>query len=163
MVYTMKIYVDGGCRGNGQPGSIGAAAVAFKLRYGRLKGWHRSLPRWPPPTNQRAEISAIILALEKALEKYDNLYSSPRLNVKIYTDSKYAVGCMRTWIDKWISNGWKNAAGNTVANRDLIAKASDLDDKLLELGKVKYIWIPREDNVYADSLCNDNMDGQVRF
>lgn len=156
----MEIYTDGGCRGNGQPGAIGAAAAAFKKRNGAYLGWTRSLPRYPRPTNQRAEITGIIVALEQALDKYDDLDASPYLKVKIYSDSRYAVNCMTTWIYKWANNGWTNAAGYEVANRDLIQEASRLDDRLRELGEVDYMWIPREDNEYADSLCNQDMDEQ---
>lgn len=158
MVYTMEIYVDGGCRGNGQPGSIGAAAALFKFRSGGHRAWTKRLPRYPPPTNQRAEITAIILALDQALEKFAELRSSPRLDVKIYSDSKYAIGCMTDWIYKWSRNGWINAAGNEVANRDLIQEASDLDDRLREEGSVQYIWIPRAENEDADRYCNELMD-----
>jgi ribonuclease HI len=158
MVYFMEIYVDGGCRGNGQPDSIGAAAAVFKLRYGRRMTWTRVLPDYPPPTNQRAEITAIIIALEQVLEKYDELDSYPRLNVKIYADSKYAIGCMNEWIYKWTRNGWRNASGNEVANRELIEEASDLDDQVKELGSVEYIWIPRAENEEADEACNRAMD-----
>ena len=77
MVYTMEIYVDGGCRGNGQPGSIGAAAAVFKLRSGNQQAWTKALPQYPPPTNQRAEITAIILALKQALEKLAELHTNP--------------------------------------------------------------------------------------
>lgn len=101
MVYTMKIYVDGGCRGNGQPGAIGAAAAVFQFKWGKQRAWTRVLPRHPRPTNQRAEITAIILALELALERYRNLDSYPWIDVKIYSDSKYAVNCMNVWMDKW--------------------------------------------------------------
>lgn len=118
------------------------------------------MPRWPTPTNQRAEITAIILALEQALEEYANLDGNPWLDVKIYSDSKYAIGCMTDWVYKWRANGWRNAAGNEVANRDLIEEASDLDDRLKEEGDVKYIWIPREDNDEADRICNDALDDQ---
>lgn len=158
MVYTMEINVDGGCRGNGKPGSIGAAAAIFKLRFGRQIVWTTSLPRHPPPTSQRAEITAIILALEKALEKYAELHTNPWLDIKIYSDSRYAVGCMTEWVYKWSRNGWINAAGNEVANRDLIQKASDLDDRLKEEGTVKYIWIPREENQDADRYCTEVLD-----
>src|ERR1700722_12779646 len=125
MVYIMKIYVDGGCRGNGQPGAIGAAAAVFKKRDGKYFGWTRSLPLYPPPTNQRAEITAIILALEQALEKLEELDTNPHLDVKIYSDSRYAIGCMTNWIYKWTRNGWINATGNEVANRILTQGASD--------------------------------------
>lgn len=160
MVYIMEIYTDGGCRGNGQPGAIGAAAAVFKTKYGRYKCWTRSLPSYPPPTNQRAEITAIIVALEQALEKYNELDSNPWLHVKIYSDSRYAVDCMTKWIYKWANNGWINYAGRSVANRDLLEEASDLDDRLKEEGEVEYLWIPREENEIADKLCNENMDNQ---
>lgn len=160
MVYIMEIYTDGGCRGNGHWEAIGAAAVVFKLKYGRYKAWTQSLPSYPTPTNQRAELTAIILALEQALERYRELDGNPWLDVKIYSDSKYAVNCMTKWIYKWSNNGWINSAGRSVANQDLLEEASALDDSLKEEGEVKYIWIPREKNVTADRLCNENMDEQ---
>ncbi|KAK0105184.1 hypothetical protein ONS95_004420 [Cadophora gregata] len=158
MVYTMKIYIDGGCRGNGQPGAVGAAAAVFEGKYGHQQTWTRYLPDYPPPTNRRAEITAVIIAFEQALEKYHNLDGSPYLDVKIYTDSKYVIGCMTDWVYKWCRNGWINSAGYEVANRDLIQEASDLDDRLNEEGKVTYIWIPRSENQDADDACNDRMD-----
>lgn len=158
MVYIMEIYVDGGCRGNGRLDAIGAAAAVFQLKWGKQNRWTRVLPSYPTPTNQRAEITAIILALELALQKYWNLSSNPKLNVKIYSDSKYAVNCMNEWVYKWSNNGWINAAGKNVANRDLIEKACGLDDRLKEEGSVTYIWIPREQNRDADELCNKAMD-----
>ncbi|KAJ5890733.1 ribonuclease H1 [Penicillium subrubescens] len=158
MVYAMEIYTDGGCRGNGSPWAIGAAAAAFKTKWGKYHGWTRILPSYPPPTNQRAEIVAIILALEQALEKYQELDTNPYLDVTIYSDSKYAVNCMKSWIYKWTNNGWINAAGNPVANRDLLEEASDLDDRLRNEGDVEYIWIPREENEVADRFCNEALD-----
>jgi ribonuclease HI len=160
MVYKMEIYVDGGCRGNGREGSIGVGAAIFELKHGRQKEWYKILPQYPPPTNQRAEITAIIIALDRALDKYHNLDSNPWLDVKIYSDSRYAIGCMTKWISKWSENGWINAAGNEFANRDLIEEASELNDRLKEEGSVEYIWIPREQNQDADSLCNDIMDAE---
>ncbi|KAL7904201.1 ribonuclease H-like domain-containing protein [Trichoderma velutinum] len=161
MVYTMEIYTDGGCRHNGKLGAKGAAAAAFKNRNGTYKGgWTQSLPRNPIPTNQRTELTTIIVALELALEKRKQLDTNPYLDVKIYSDSRYTIECMTTWIYKWTKNGWINAAGNRVANRDLLKQASDLDDKLREAGDVDYVWISREQNQYADRLCNDAMDKQ---
>lgn len=159
----MEIYVDGGCRGNGRPDAIGAAAAVIKLKWGRSQTWSRNLPNGfsdPAPTNQRAEISAIILALELALGKCAELVTNPYLDVKIYSDSKYAVGCMTEWIYKWSHNGWINSAGNPVANQDLIREASNLDDRVRDEGRVEYIWIPRSENEMADEVCNDALDAQ---
>ncbi|RAL09760.1 ribonuclease H-like protein [Aspergillus homomorphus CBS 101889] len=160
MVYKMMIFVDGGCRGNGQPGAIGAAASILMLRYGGYIASTQSLPLYPAPTNQRAELKAVILGLEQALARYDELDASPALDVTIHSDSRYVIDCMTVWIDKWIRRGWINAAGNEVANRDLLERASELDDELRNLGNLKYKWIPREDNQIADGLCNDDMDMQ---
>jgi ribonuclease HI len=159
MVYTMNIYVDGGCRGNGQPDAIGAAAVVFRYRRGRTQTWTQQLPYYPPPTNQRAEITAIILALNLALDKHEELDYHPKVDVTIYSDSKYAVNCMTDWVYGWSQNGWQNSKGLEVVNRDLIEEASYLDDRLRELGRVKYQWIPRAQNTQADAACNDCMDG----
>ncbi|KAK2757576.1 hypothetical protein FQN54_004545 [Arachnomyces sp. PD_36] len=158
MVYIMEIYTDGACRGNGRSWAIGAAASALMTRGSTYYPRKRPLPDYPTPTNQRAEITAIILALEQALEKYEELHSYPDLKVKIFSDSRYAIGCMTDWVYKWANNGWRNAAGNEVVNRDLIEEASDLDDRLKREGKVEYIWIPRSQNQIADELCNECLD-----
>jgi ribonuclease HI len=105
---------------------------------------------------------AIKLALELALQEARGLRFNPHVDVTISSDSKYAIGCMNEWISKWYNNGWVNSAGNAVANRDLIEKASDLEDELAELGRVKYVWIPREQNTVADRLCNEKMDDMRR-
>lgn len=163
MVYTMVIKVDGGCRGNGQQGAIGAAAAVILGRNGViLKTWTCELPNYPRATNQRAEISAIILALELALDKYNSLSNNVYMDVTIMSDSRYAVECMNTWIYKWAQNGWINAKGNKVTNQDLIQQASDLDDELNECGRVRYKWIPRSENGAADEACNNHMDNMGR-
>jgi ribonuclease HI len=125
---------------------------------GRQKTWYKVQPRYPPPTNQRAKITATILALEQALEKRDELDSNPWLDVTIYSDSRYAIGYLTDWIYKWTRNDWTNAAGNKVANQDLIERVSELDDRLKEEGDVSYIWIPKEQNQDADDECNRVMD-----
>ncbi|MCJ1460260.1 hypothetical protein MMC28_010639 [Mycoblastus sanguinarius] len=156
----MRMYVDGGCRRNGYADAIGAAACVVERKYKGSTTWTRPLSGFTTttPTSQRAEIEAIILALERALEKIDELHSNPHMEVTIFTDSKYAHGCMTDWIYKWTRNGWINSAGHEVANRDLIEKASHLDDQVKEEGNVYYVWIPREQNQEADEAVNEVLD-----
>ncbi|KAJ5267166.1 ribonuclease H1 [Penicillium angulare] len=153
MAFIMEIYTDGGCRGNGSPEATSAAARKY------CRSRTRILPSNTTPTSQRAELTAIILALEQALVKYDELHGAPRLKVRIYSDSKYAVGCMTGSIDKWANNGWTNARENPVSNQDLIRKAADLDGRVKEEGSVRYILIPRAKNDFADRKCNEALDG----
>ncbi|KAB8264139.1 ribonuclease H-like domain-containing protein [Aspergillus pseudonomiae] len=156
----MEIYTDSSCRGNGQPGAIGAAAAVLKNGNGEYNTKTESLPPHPPPTKLRAEITAIILALKLALERYDELATRPQLKVTIYSDSTYAFGCMTKCIHKWADNGWTNAASGDVVNRDLLEEAFDLDKRLKEVGEVEYVWSLREKDQLADRLCNENMEGQ---
>ncbi|KAL2864002.1 ribonuclease H-like protein [Aspergillus lucknowensis] len=161
MVYKMEIYTDGGCRGNGKPWAYGAAAAVVKNKWGRhTRRRTVELPEGqdPRPSNQRAEIMGIILGLQLALEKRQEVHPRTKFSVRIYSDSRYAIGCMTEWIYKWVQNDWTNAAGREVVNRDLIEEASDLDDDLNAVGRVRFIYIPREDNEVADELCNDCMD-----
>ncbi|KAI1377831.1 ribonuclease H-like domain-containing protein [Hypoxylon crocopeplum] len=160
MGYVMEFYVDGGCRNNGRPYATGAAAACLMSR-GHQRFWTqtRRLPTGDYfATSQRAELLAIVIALEWALEKYEDLDSYPHLSVDIYSDSRYAVGCITDWIYKWLDNGWTNTKGGDVANRDLIQELSDLDDRVKELGVVNYHYTPREQNENADKACNDALD-----
>jgi ribonuclease HI len=102
------------------------------------------------------------MALELAPEKYSKLDGSPFLDVEIFSDSKYAVGCMTDWIYKGCENGWINARGKLVVNQDLITEASRLDDDddVARQGRVRYTWIPRERNRLVDEECNQCLDEQ---
>ncbi|KAL8770781.1 MAG: hypothetical protein Q9209_003648 [Squamulea sp. 1 TL-2023] len=154
----MHMSVDGACRGNGYPGTTASAAVIIHKRSGRTRSESYCLPSDPPPTSQRAELSAIIFALRLALNQQNNLDSRPFMDVEIDTDSKYAHRCMTEWRYKWEKNGFVNAAGREVANRDLIEKALDLEAEVEENGKVRYGWVPREENSMADEVANQALD-----
>lgn len=169
MVFRMVFEVDGGCRNNGKARPIGAAACLRLhnprwLRASRPGYAYRTrpLPRHPTPTNQKAELMAVSMALEWAIERYMGLKGSdrPEFRVTIRTDSKYVVGCMTEWIHKWRNNNWRNARGQVVANRDLIARAAYLDAVISDWGTVQYTWIPRSENEDADERCNEALDEQ---
>ncbi|KAF3090827.1 hypothetical protein TWF102_009029 [Orbilia oligospora] len=156
MVYIMEFKVDGACRGNGQPGSTAvAAACLFKQNGSHISKVKYLADNDIVPTSQRAEILAIIVALEWALDKYPKLSRRPRIDVMIKSDSRYAVNSMTTHISRWIDNGWYNAAGRPVANRDLFQRALALENKISRIGQVKYSWISREENLTADMKCRE--------
>lgn len=94
----MVFHVDGGCRRNGYANAIGAAAIVLAKNWGRPKVQRKALWSSPTPTNQRAEPTAIIMALERALQIYDEEEIRAYLDVTIYSDSQYAVNCMSTWV-----------------------------------------------------------------
>ncbi|KAL2800862.1 ribonuclease H-like domain-containing protein [Aspergillus keveii] len=157
MVYTMEIYVDGGCRGNGILGHRRRGRGHQETEW-RLQGLHPGIAIGPHSDQPACRDHRLILALELVLEQRDKLDTNPRFDVTIYSDSRYAVGCMTEWLGKWEGNGWINSRGEEVANRDLIEEASDLDYRVRDIEDLSYCYIPREQNQYADNLCNERLD-----
>ena len=159
MVLVMEFFVDGACRGNGQPGAIGAAAAVRRYRDGSVS--HRTCQletNYHNATNQRAEILAIILALEWAMDFYETLDNSPQVDVTIHSDSKYAVNCMNQWLSRWSNNGWTTSVGGSVANQDILQDAINAENRVLDVGSVAYKWVPRAEVHEADERCNKVLD-----
>ena len=151
----MVMYVDGGCRGNGSDWAFGACACFIVKKWRSNQTLTERLPAGtrPVPTSQRAELCAIILALERAIRGRGYLKNDPYMKVTIYTDSRYAHGCMTEWYRKWQNNGFINSLGREVANRDLIERALDLEYDIRDHGTVKWKWIPRSENAMADEAA----------
>ena len=99
---TTIVYTDGACKGNPGPGGW-AWVTAPDGQPSGSGGVTRT-------TNQRMELTA---ALE-ACRHY------PTGDLTIVTDSRYLVDCFgKRWWKGWQRNGWQNAQGKPVANRDL--------------------------------------------
>ena len=112
-----------------------------------------------PPTNQRSELTAVIIALAQAFEQAENLLNNSYTAQTIFTDSRYVVGCMTEWIFKWEHNGFVNSRGVEVANRDLIEEARELDVKFdNQAGTARYVWVPRAQNQLADRAVNQELN-----
>lgn len=119
-----EIYVDGSCLGNGRGGARAGVGVFFG------DGDPRNLSEsftMDNPTNQRAEILAIVRALEVCL-------ADPRLieaeTITVRTDSMYVVNCVQRYIDSWRAHAWHKSDGEPVKNRDLIERLGELRDRL---------------------------------
>jgi ribonuclease HI len=104
MMKEVIIYTDGACSHNPGPGGW-AAVLIYKGKEKRISGFE------PDTTNNRMELTAVLEAL-KALKEPCSL--------TVHTDSAYIhTAFERGWIDKWLSNGWKNASKQPVENQDL--------------------------------------------
>ncbi|MBW4528523.1 MAG: DUF3854 domain-containing protein [Phormidium tanganyikae FI6-MK23] len=64
-------------------------------------------------TNQRAELLAVIAALE-FIQNHPN-----RDNIEIFSDSAYVVNGYSRWLEGWVKNNWQTADKKPVENRDL--------------------------------------------
>ncbi|CAN8103364.1 unnamed protein product [Discula destructiva] len=99
-------------------------------------------------TNQRAELTAILRALQTI---------PPTQGVLIWSDSTYAIKCVTEWFIKWENNGWKTHKG-PVLNRDLVEMVLKEIRKREGLGTKTVIkWVKGHEgnhgNVAADGLA----------
>ncbi len=99
----IEAWTDGGCKPN--PGPGGWAAIL------RWQGHEKALSgAEPETTNNRMELTAAIAALEAPKRP---------ARVIIHTDSEYLRNGVTRWLEGWVKRGWRNAAKDPVANRDL--------------------------------------------
>src|SRR5437762_1123302 len=105
-------------------------------------------------TNIRAELYAIAEALNIIERTYNHC-----TNFTIRSASEYSVKVFNTWIHFWIQNGWKNYAGKTPENLDIIRRIHDHLFILKNSNKnIRIEWVRAHStdnyNKLADSLAN---------
>lgn len=109
----MRVFTDGSCSSNGRKD----AKAGFAAWFPEHPAWSKAekMPADQPQTNQRAELSAIHLAVRILDERgeHDN-------NLVIYSDSDYSIKCLTTWLHGWMNRDWKTAQGKDVLHQDLI-------------------------------------------
>jgi ribonuclease HI len=109
---NIDIYTDGACQPN--PGKTGSGVVIYNAGevVKMFTGAHESLG-----TNNTAELTALEMGLIQASEI---LSDGSVANITLYSDSKYSIDCLTTWIDGWIKKGWKNSKKQDVKNKEII-------------------------------------------
>ena len=106
---SVEIWTDGGCRPNPGPGGW-AAIMRFGTTERELSGAETAT------TNNRMELTAAAVALETLKRP---------CRVVVHTDSEYLRNGITRWHTGWVRKGWRNAAGDPVANMDLWRRILD--------------------------------------
>ena len=134
----MKLIIeaDGGSRGNPGPAAYGclvkdAQTNEVLFKEGKTLGI---------TTNNVAEYSGLVAALVAAHE------IDPNAQIEVRMDSKLVVEQM--------SGNWKIKHENM---NGLVEKARNA----FAQSQVKYVWVPREDNLAADTLLNIALDAEL--
>lgn len=113
-----------------------------------------SIPIRKEPSNNRAEITAILLAIRQ-FNKYIKYEMNKKQNEKsiniddiklvIVTDSRFGIDLVVKWMDKWKSQGWRKTDGKEPANLELV---KELD---LEIERVDYVISMRHLNSHQSA------------
>ncbi|MFA6171776.1 MAG: ribonuclease HI family protein [Patescibacteria group bacterium] len=128
----LKIFTDGGARGNPGPAGIGAIAYDEDAKVVFTVSEYIG-----EATNNQAEYKAVIAALEKAK-------TCKAEELDFYLDSELVV--------KQIKREYK------VKNSDLAPLFLKINNLTLGFKKVKFTHVPREKNKEADRLVNEAID-----
>ena len=123
----LTIFTDGSCLSNGTPTARAGIGIYFgpsdpRNTAARLPGTTQ--------TNNRAELFAVIRALEIALDK------EPGRGVIVYSDSSYMRQGMEKWVKGWMKRGWKTREGKNVLNKDLWLRLEGLKGRFPKDGVV---------------------------
>ena len=133
---NLIIEADGGSRGNPGPAAYGclvkdAQTNEVLFKEGKTLG---------VTTNNVAEYSGLVAALVAAHA------IDPNAQIEVRMDSKLVVEQM--------SGNWKIKHENM---KGLVEKARNA----FAQSQVKYVWVPREDNLAADTLLNIALDAEL--
>jgi ribonuclease HI len=121
---TVYVFTDGACSKNGRKNSSAGIGVFFNAFDSRnvseeltdsVKRFFKNDEVSSKPTNNKAELMAILRALYILQDELEN-----KKLVKVYTDSMYSIRCLTTWYKNWEKNGWVNAKGKSVLNKEII-------------------------------------------
>ncbi|GJQ14154.1 hypothetical protein GpartN1_g5945.t1 [Galdieria partita] len=154
-----RLYTDGACVSNGTCGAKAGYGVYFG------DGDPRNISRpllGQVQTNQRAELSAMIAALESLYK--ESIIQDSEAQVFIYTDSRYVKNILTAgWLEQWKRNNWKRKVGE-LKNLDLVQRLDYLWNKLHQESKAKIeiVWVKGHDglkgNEEADRLATLGID-----
>lgn len=144
---VLCIYTDGSCLHNG----TSRARAGYGVYFG--PGDERNVAAKlieGEKTNNRAEMAAIITALELSA-------SHPGI-VEIHSDSSYCSQGITSWIQNWKRNGWMTSQKTVVKNKDLWIKMDSLYNEGGRKDRIKFIWVKAHNgtpgNEAADRLAN---------
>jgi ribonuclease HI len=141
------LFADGACRGNPGPGSY-----ALIIQNAKGEVVLKSSGVEMPTTNNKMELQGVIRGLHGLFEKFqEEGHSQSHLPVFVYSDSKYVVDGITSWVPGWKSRGWKKADNKEPENLDFW---KELD--LLKSGfeQIQFIWVKGHAGHPQNELCD---------
>lgn len=141
---TYTAFTDGACLNNGNILARGGWGAIIRNADGETLEIAGPLDDSLHPTNQRAELTAAI----KALNEFKTSST-----ITLVSDSNYVVKGINEWLPSWKSRGWRKSNKKPVENVDLWQQL----DALLSHHQVSAQWVKghsgHPDNERADALA----------
>ena len=141
--HRLVAFTDGACSGNPGPGGWGVLLQA--LSDGKVVKERELFEGKETTTNNKMELMAAIAALE-ILDRSSE--------ITIFTDSKYVMNGIQTWLSVWKKNSWKTSSKKPVKNADLWKRL----DALCQQHEVDWKWVKG----HAGNIGNERVDELAR-
>jgi len=142
------IYTDGACKNNGSKNARAGIGVYFSNRNDiKINDISEKL-LCENPTNNKAELTAILKALQKCQEK------DIKQNIIIYTDSDYCIKCITFWYPEWIKQPNFNKKKNINILQEIFKYYNEKQIKLIHIRSHTGLQDEHSiGNEYADKLA----------
>jgi len=125
---TYTIYTDGACINNGKPDARAGWGAVLTNPEGDFLELAGPVPQAEPQTNSRAELMALVEALERCTKP------AP---IILYTDSEYIAKACNGWLESWKAKGWRKSDRKPPEHLDLWQRL----DLLLQEKDVSVRWV----------------------
>lgn len=136
----LRIYTDGGARGN--PGPAASAAVLKEIKTGKEGKTIATVSKYlGKTTNNQAEYTAIIIGIEKARTLHAK-------TIELYLDSELAIRQLKGIY--------------RVKDPDIAKRFLEVQNLLRSFDRVTFTYVRREKNKEADALVNQVLDKESR-
>ena len=137
----VALYADGSCHGNPGPGGWGAI-LECNGHVKELSGAERAT------TNNQMELRAVIEGLGALKEP---------CSVEVWSDSRYVIDGMKSWLANWKRRGWQTADKKPVKNVELWQRL----DEARRMHEVEWLWVRghsgHPENERADQLARQEI------
>ena len=130
----VALYADGSCHGNPGPGGWGAI-LECNGNVKELSGAERAT------TNNQMELRAVIEGLGALKEP---------CSVEVWSDSRYVIDGMKSWLANWKRRGWQTADKKPVKNQDLWQTL----DGLRSTHHLKFHWVRGHNEHPENERCD---------
>jgi len=142
MSLKVTIFTDGSSRGNPGPGGWGAIVVQEENKNANEESQVTELGGGEKQTtNNRMEINAAAEGIAHAPKD---------ARIEVFTDSKYLINGITSWIKGWKRNGWQTKTKEDVMNKDHWMKLDDV----MQGKTIKWTYVGGHIGILGNERCD---------